>query len=634
MNELISIIIPVHNVEPYVEACLESVKNQTYKNTEVIMVVNASTDGSEAICKKYSENDSRFKLIVTEQGGLSFARNIALESAKGEYFAFVDSDDYVDDEYIEKLYKLIKLKNSKISVCNYKSVPQNSVYQKQTTNTEATIKHFSNHEYSTLYFTAHNTRFVTVWNKLYCRELFDNLKFPIGHLHEDEFISYKLLYAANEITQTDEVLYFYRHREGSIVHTVSGARYVDSMTAYSQRTDFFNSINETELANLSCISTLKWVVKFYYNICSSDSFSAIDLKKIFDKEYEIYKKSNQKLSDELQFFYEEFSKCPYKAHSIYLKLEYKEYKQNTSSKEVTINNLRNFKNNFRQNIKRDILFAKIKTGAKRQILNVDESLEILTKAPEGICRLGDGELTIIEGGDIGFQKYDDKLSSRLREIVSDENAPCYIGIPDEINMCDYENSTAKNRRYWIWHLLHSRNTWIKVTSPNIEYLTTNVTRPYMRFFDKSVSVNYFEQLRTLWDDKEIIIIEGEKSRLGIGNNLFSKSTIKRILCPSTNAFDYYDEILSFAKTLPKDTPIFIALGPTATILAYDLCKLGYKAFDIGHCDIEYEWMNLRTDTKIAIPSKFTNEADNGNQVQNCVNNEYLSQIIKKIGISD
>ena len=277
--------------------------------------------------------------------------------------------------------------------------------------------------------------------------------------------------------------------------------------------------------------------------------------------------------------------------------------------------------------------SQIKINPAVKILNMDESLDVICEMNKGVCRFGDGEITIINGGNIGFQKADATLATRLSHILSDKDAPCYIGIPDEINFVDYERQTLKSRKYWMWHVYNHRKLWLNHLNPDITYLTCNITRPYMRYFDKSVSIDYFKQLRTLWDNKDILIIEGEFSRLGVGNDLFSSSNIKRIVCPGTNAFDKYDEILNAAKKIDKSTPIFIALGPCATVLAYDLCKEGYFAFDIGHCDIEYEWMLARTDTKIPLNNKFVNEADNGNSINLCKDEKYFSQIIAKIGLS-
>ena len=121
---------------------------------------------------------------------------------------------------------------------------------------------------------------------------------------------------------------------------------------------------------------------------------------------------------------------------------------------------------------------------------------------------------------------------------------------------------------------------------------------------------YIKKLKKIWDERDVVIIEGDKSRLGVGNDLFDNmKSIQRIICPALNAFKYYENIINAVKTkVSKDKLILIALGPTATALAYDLYKLGYQAIDVGHIDIEYEWYLRKAGEKINIKNKFVNEA--------------------------
>ncbi len=633
MQKKISVVVPVHNVEDYITDCLNSILHQSFTDYEAILVVNNSTDDSERICREFAAKDSRFSVLTSEIGDLSTARNIGIANSVGEYICFVDSDDILTCDYLEMFYKIMDENDADMAICSFKPVPQETTFEKQTTGEINNLKIYSNKEIMNLFFTHHETKFVTTWNKIYKRELFDNIEFPPKRKNEDEFVAHLFMYASKNIAVIDNSLYLYRTRQGSIMHTISGSRYIDCADAYTGRTDFFMQKNENHLALNSCIFSLRWIVRFYYNICSSDSFASIHLKKAFDKEYEIYNKINDNSVDvdhATLEFYKTFKNSPVVAHKQYLRLEYMDYKKKTPTLEVMKNNLRNIKNNMRFNMKKNLLFAYIRSNHKLNILNTKDSLDILCSGNKGICRFGDGELTLINGTAIGFQEANPKLAQRLKEILNDADAPCYIAIPDEINMIDYDNQTQKSRRYWIWHMLHERKTWQKVCNPKTQYLTTNVTRPYMRYFDKSACPSYFTKLSTLWKGKDILIVEGEKSRLGIGNDLFDGANIERILAPSTNSFDKYDSILSLIKEHANGRPVFIALGPCATILAYDLCKAGITAYDIGHCDIEYEWMLARTDTKIAIPSKFTNEADGGNIVDDCLDETYKSQIIARV----
>ena len=135
----------------------------------------------------------------------------------------------------------------------------------------------------------------------------------------------------------------------------------------------------------------------------------------------------------------------------------------------------------------------------------------------------------------------------------------------------------------------------------------------------------------MWKDKDIIIVEGVKTRLGVGNDLLVEArSIKRILGPAINAFDYIDEIKKKVVEVYNGELVIMALGPTATILASDLSKLGIQALDIGHLDIEYEWYCRKSKSHDIIPGKYTNEAVNGSEVEECIDEEYLSQIIARI----
>jgi glycosyltransferase family protein len=164
-----------------------------------------------------------------------------------------------------------------------------------------------------------------------------------------------------------------------------------------------------------------------------------------------------------------------------------------------------------------------------------------------------------------------------------------------------------------------------------EYYDTQVTRLYIDHNNKNKAKNRFLKIRRVWNNKEIIIVEGEKSRLGVGNDLFDNAdSVKRIICPSINAFAKYDEILNQIKKHNKSKLILIALGPTATVLAYDLSKCGYHAVDIGHIDIEYEWFLQNAKEKLPVKNKYIGEIPGGadvNDIQNC---DYENQVISVI----
>lgn len=280
-------------------------------------------------------------------------------------------------------------------------------------------------------------------------------------------------------------------------------------------------------------------------------------------------------------------------------------------------------------IKKVIIQCRALMEKKIQIADVENSLKLLKASEKSLCRFGDGEFDVIHGGQIGFQSPDQLLAKRLDDILKNPIEKCMIAVPDAINT--YHNITDESKIFWVNYMYRWHKTWTESLQSDYQYLSTNMTRLYIRYKDKSVCSRYFQLLKDLWDQKDVLIVEGEETRLGAGNDLLSNArSIKRILCPAKNAFEKYDIILDTVKQHAKDKLVLLALGPTATILAYDLAKSGYCAYDIGHCDVEYEWFLLGTTEKVKLDHKFTNEVEGGNAVEQWNNQEYLSQILVKI----
>jgi len=178
---------------------------------------------------------------------------------------------------------------------------------------------------------------------------------------------------------------------------------------------------------------------------------------------------------------------------------------------------------------------------------------------------------------------------------------------------------------------------LKLLTPGKTYYSADISRFYKSTADGHEALNQIRLLKKIWDGRDVTIVEGEKSRLGIGNDLFDNvKRIKRILCPAEHAFSHYQEIYQTAKeNIPKDDLVLIALGPTATALSYDLFLAGYQALDIGHVDISYEWF-LRgvqdPNGRVNIPGKYVYEVGGGNQVEEINDADYTSQIIAEIGL--
>lgn len=242
-----------------------------------------------------------------------------------------------------------------------------------------------------------------------------------------------------------------------------------------------------------------------------------------------------------------------------------------------------------------------------KVLSVDETLDLIINNHYSVSRNGDGELNIMMGRDIPFQKWDKRLADIMIEAHTTK-MPNYIStVPDVFS--GYHNLNDRAAKYYD-HFLHvNRYDWCKLARGNT-YGNTFITRFYIDYVDKSHSASQVEKLMQIWKDQNVILVEGKDSRLGVGNDLFDGAkSLKRILGPAENAFDVYDTLMNKIKEeSDKNVLILLALGPTATAMSFELTKLGYWAVDIGHIDIEYEWMLMGATNKVNVPGKYTNES--------------------------
>ncbi|MGA4516237.1 glycosyltransferase family 2 protein [Solibacillus silvestris] len=308
MSELISIIVPIYNVEDFLHRCVDSILNQTYKNLEIILVNDGSPDQCGKICEEYAKLDNRVKVIHKENGGLSDARNAGIEVAEGQYLAFIDSDDWIHEEYIEILYELLRKTNSDISICNFLMT---STENFQVDNSKAELYTYSNIKaLEQLYNDEFYVQMVTSWGKLYKKNLFEGLSFPVGRVHEDEFTTYKLLYKANKVVLTTAKLLYYWQREDSIM----GDRFniknkLDQIDALNERVEFFALVGLDDLCN----RTNRRLFFSYWNVFKEkDMFSEKVIKDKFYRQFISFKKQLRKSKQSIVFkmFYESYFWAP------------------------------------------------------------------------------------------------------------------------------------------------------------------------------------------------------------------------------------------------------------------------------------------------------------------------------------
>ncbi len=215
-NPLISIIIPVYNVEKYIDKCIMSVLQQTYTNIEIYLVDDGSTDKSGSICDQYAKKDSRIIVIHKENGGLSSARNAALDVIHGEYITFVDSDDFVSDNYVAFLYEILQKESADVSVCQmFEFFDETGLSDDNLHKTEI-VNPMSSKEAITKFLLQKNL-YASAWGKLYRKEIFEQIRYPVGYYYEDMAIIHKIFMLANRIAYSESQNYYYRQRKDGIM---------------------------------------------------------------------------------------------------------------------------------------------------------------------------------------------------------------------------------------------------------------------------------------------------------------------------------------------------------------------------------------------------------------------------------
>ena len=238
---MITVIVPVYQVHQYIRECVESLMYQTYKNLEIILVDDGSTDGSEKLCDEYAEMDGRIRTIHQKNRGLSGARNAGLDNVNGEYIAFIDSDDFVKNNYIEELYNLILKYNADIAICSYEKSETGIFKNCNEKDKEICM---SSEELLKRWHGKYKKYETVVWNKLYHRNIFNRqsftIRFPEGRKHEDVLISHLLIQNAKKIALTTGIFYLYRIREGSITAKVMQKENAEqNLGAQRERMEFF-----------------------------------------------------------------------------------------------------------------------------------------------------------------------------------------------------------------------------------------------------------------------------------------------------------------------------------------------------------------------------------------------------------
>ena len=214
MKEKVSVIVPIYKVEKYIKKCIDSLVNQTYKNLEIILVDDGSPDKCGEICDEYAKIDKRIKVLHKKNGGLSDARNKGVEVATGKYVAFVDSDDYVENDYIEYLLELLKRYDADISIILPYKVDERYIDNRKNKKEKIVVYEKEDALITMLYQKEFDN---AAWGKLYKKNIVNGIEFPFGKLYEDIGTTYKYLLKSNKIVYSNKEKYFYLQRSDSIM---------------------------------------------------------------------------------------------------------------------------------------------------------------------------------------------------------------------------------------------------------------------------------------------------------------------------------------------------------------------------------------------------------------------------------
>lgn len=280
---LISVIIPVYKVEKYLDKCVASVVSQTYENLEIILVDDGSPDNCPAMCDEWAKKDNRIKVIHKENGGLSDARNRGIEIATGEYIMFVDSDDYLDETMCDKLYALISQHNATIAISNFKRVWEEATGETETTKIETVV--LDRDQIIDQIYNPTIISIVPAWAKLYKKSLFAEIRYPVGRLHEDEYVIHELLFGSEKIVYTSEQLYFYLQRASSITGSKKEKNIIDSMDAFRARMNFMDQ----KFPNRQNDNRLLLLKNIRYVYCCNGWMSKSLKKQVFLEFSQLYK---------------------------------------------------------------------------------------------------------------------------------------------------------------------------------------------------------------------------------------------------------------------------------------------------------------------------------------------------------
>ena len=293
-SKLVSVIVPVYNVEKFLDHCIESIVGQTYSNIELILVDDGSTDSSGSLCDNWKTKDSRVVVCHQNNKGLSGARNTGIDISKGDYLCFIDSDDFVTANYVESFVNEIEATNADFVLCDIISSKFTDASMELDENRILSPEDCRN--WLTNPISREYVLMVVAWNKLYKRKLFESFRFPDGKLHEDEFMINHMIYNIDKVAYISKANYVYRNNEASITgkDNANNIKHLNGVEAYEERLSIALKHNDDEFAS----TTLKWsllkLAHFYKNGNDKMKHQSMEMFiRLYDSYHKILTKKQQ-----------------------------------------------------------------------------------------------------------------------------------------------------------------------------------------------------------------------------------------------------------------------------------------------------------------------------------------------------
>lgn len=293
MADLVSIVVPIYNVQHYLKKCIDSIVHQTYTNLEIILVDDGSPDQCGQICDDYAVKDNRIQVIHKENGGLSDARNCGMSLATGEYITFIDSDDFIHPRFIEVLLKVAQDKCADIVVGDFQLFQEDDAYHDKVISEDDIDKAqilCSDQLYDDAFLKRETVRLTVAWGKIYQRKLWDGIQYPIGKIHEDTFTTYKLMERANRVVYLKEPLYYWRENPDSITRGKFTTKHLLGLDAFIEQIEHFCELGKQRYVEIVYEAYKDWFFWCYNEMQKS----GIDYKKEL-KPYYVYMRQYVKL---------------------------------------------------------------------------------------------------------------------------------------------------------------------------------------------------------------------------------------------------------------------------------------------------------------------------------------------------